>query len=69
MLSVHLGSFLAACGIFIRAAVTSSSALLGHFAHPSSAIEPREQHQQHQLVLPVFSATWARGHIPELVWP
>lgn len=30
MLSVHLGSFLAACGIFIRAAVTSSSALLGH---------------------------------------
>lgn len=69
MFSVHLGNFLAVCGIFIPAVVMRRSALLGYFAHPSSVIRPREQHQQHELVLPVFSATWAGGHIPELVWP
>lgn len=69
MFSMHLGNFLAACGIFIPTVVMRRSALLGYFAHPGSVIRPREQHQQHELVLPVFSATWAGGHIPELVWP
>lgn len=41
MLSVYLGNFLAACGIFIfiPTVVMSRSALLGHFAHPSSAVQ------------------------------
>lgn len=62
-------AFWAVCGIFVPTIVMSRSALLGLFGHPSSVIEPREQHQQHELVLPVFSVSWAGGHIPELVWP
>lgn len=71
MLCVHLGNFLAACGIsflFLFPLLCEQISPVGTLC--SSQLSPsREQHQQHELVLPVFSGTWAGGHIPELVWP